>query len=91
MPSPALAAAERPSEFGRLYSGYALALLTTVGVFNVADRFIIGLLLQPIANDLGLSDSQLGLFSGPAFGSASSTHSPRFRSRTSPTTRAARG
>jgi MFS family permease len=55
-------------EFGRRYTSYALGVLVLVGVFNIVDRAIIGLLLQPISRDLQLTDSQLGLFSGPAFG-----------------------
>jgi MFS family permease len=68
MTQAALASAVRSPEFGRRYSSYALALLVLVGVFNIVDRAIIGLLLQPIGRDLELTDSQLGLFSGPAFG-----------------------
>jgi MFS family permease len=64
----AVSNAERAPEFGRRYASYALGLLVAVGVFNVVDRSIIGLLLEPIARDLQLTDSQLGLFSGPAFG-----------------------
>jgi MFS family permease len=63
-----LVSAVRPPEFGWRYANYALGLLLVVGVFNIVDRSIIGLLLQPIARDLRLTDSQLGLFSGPAFG-----------------------
>jgi MFS family permease len=68
MSQPAVAATERVPEFGSRYSAYALGLFVLVGAFNIVDRSIIGLLLQPIASDLALTDSQLGLFSGPAFG-----------------------
>ena len=60
--------AVRTAEFGRSYTAYALGLIVVVGVFNIVDRSIVGLLLQPIAQDLHLTDTQLGLFSGPAFG-----------------------
>jgi predicted MFS family arabinose efflux permease len=62
------AAVDRAPEFGTRYSAYALGMLVLVGTFNIVDRSIIGLLLQPIARDLALTDTQLGLFSGPAFG-----------------------
>lgn len=68
MQQAAVASAERAPEFGRRYASYALGVLVSVGMFNVVDRSIIGLLLVPIAGDLQLSDSQLGIFSGPAFG-----------------------
>src|SRR5262245_46773533 len=55
-------------EFGRRYANYALGLLLGVGIFNLTDRAIVGLLLVPIGKELNLSDSQLGLFAGPAFG-----------------------
>ena len=64
----ASAAKEGTPEFGRRYANYALGMLVLVGMFNVVDRSIIGLLLVPIARDLQLTDSQLGLFAGPAFG-----------------------
>jgi predicted MFS family arabinose efflux permease len=48
--------------------GYVLGLLTAVYSVSTADQALISLLLEPIRNDLRLSDSQLGLLSGPAFG-----------------------
>lgn len=59
---------ERTPEFGWRYANYALGVFVLVGTLSIVDRSIIGLLLQPIAHDLALTDSQLGLFSGPAFG-----------------------
>ncbi len=47
---------------------FALALLLGVGTFNIIDRTVVNLLLVPIGKDLQLSDSQLGLFAGTAFG-----------------------
>lgn len=46
---------------------YALALLTLIYVFNFVDRQLIGILAQPIKQELGLSDATLGLLSGLAF------------------------
>jgi MFS family permease len=50
------------------YLRYALGLLTLVYVVNFVDRQILSILLQSIKLDLGLSDMQLGLLSGTAFG-----------------------
>ena len=49
------------------YRSYLLALLTIIFTFNFADRFALGLVLDNIKVDLGLSDSQLGFLSGIAF------------------------
>lgn len=45
----------------------ALALLTLIYVFNFMDRQIMGVLAEPIKQELGLSDSQLGLLTGFMF------------------------
>ena len=45
----------------------ALALLVVVYTFNFIDRQIVGILAVPIKEDLGLSDTQLGLMGGLAF------------------------
>ena len=64
----------RPSteEAGPLYSQaylrYALGLLTLVYIVNFVDRQILAILLQSIKLDLGLTDFQLGLLGGTAFG-----------------------
>ena len=42
-------------------------LLTVAYVFSFVDRYILGLLIEPIKADLGLSDTQIGLLLGPAF------------------------
>lgn len=49
------------------YKHYLLGLLTVVAAFNFIDRYILSLLLEPIKQDLQLSDSQLGLLTGFAF------------------------
>jgi predicted MFS family arabinose efflux permease len=46
---------------------YALGLLTLVYAFNQLDRLIFMLLVQPIKQDLGLSDGQMGFLTGFAF------------------------
>lgn len=45
----------------------ALLLLPAIYAFNCVDRLTIGLVLQDIKLDLGLSDTQLGLLTGIAF------------------------
>jgi len=54
------------SETSRRY--YALAILTLAGALSYLDRNLIVLLLEPIRADLRLSDTQLGLLTGVAFG-----------------------
>jgi predicted MFS family arabinose efflux permease len=46
---------------------YALIMLTIVYAFNFIDRQILVILQEPIKNDMGLSDTQLGLLSGFSF------------------------
>jgi predicted MFS family arabinose efflux permease len=54
----------RPSN---AYRAYVLCILVLVYTFNFIDRQIIGILAIPIKEDLGLSDTQLGLMGGLAF------------------------
>jgi MFS family permease len=44
-----------------------VVLLTVAYIFSFVDRYILGLLIEPIKADLGLSDTQIGLLLGPAF------------------------
>ena len=44
-----------------------LWILLTVYVFNFIDRQIVNILAEPIARDLKLSDTQIGLMTGLAF------------------------
>lgn len=44
-----------------------LAMLLLVYTFNFLDRQILGILVQPIKADLGLTDTQLGALGGIAF------------------------
>jgi len=50
------------------YLRYALGLLFVVYVVNFVDRQILSILLPGIKADLALTDGQLGLLSGTAFG-----------------------
>jgi predicted MFS family arabinose efflux permease len=46
---------------------YTLILLTVVYAFNVMDRQILTVLLEPIKADLGISDTLLGVLTGISF------------------------
>jgi MFS family permease len=50
------------------YKRYVLGTLTVVYTVNYLDRGLIYLLLQPIKEDLHLSDTELGFVTGIAFG-----------------------
>lgn len=50
------------------YKYYVLGMLTLVYTMNFIDRNLIILLLQPIKEDLHLSDTQLGFVTGITFG-----------------------
>lgn len=49
------------------YRHYAMSLLLVVYILNFVDRSVINILAEPIKNELGLLDWQLGLMSGFAF------------------------
>lgn len=63
----AMAAGEFPNS-SRRYAWYVTGLLTLTQIVSYIDRFLPSLLIQPIKNDLGLTDFQVGLLLGPAFG-----------------------
>ena len=44
-----------------------LLMLLFAYILNFLDRQILGILLEPIKEDLGFTDSELGLLTGPAF------------------------
>ena len=50
-----------------VYAWYVVALLVLSYASGVIDRIVIGLLVQPIKADLGLSDTQIGVIQGLAF------------------------
>lgn len=52
----------------RRYAWYVVALLTATQVVSYIDRFLPSLLLESIKSDLALTDLQVGLLMGPAFG-----------------------
>ena len=49
------------------YRRYAMGLLLAIYIVNFLDRQVVNILAEPIKNDLGLADWQLGLMSGLAF------------------------
>jgi len=51
----------------QLYAWYVLLVLVGVYSFNWMDRYVLVILLEPIKQDLHLSDTQLGLLSGFSF------------------------
>ena len=55
------------NRFSAAYKRYALTAMTAVYLLHVLDRWTLLVLLEPIKNDLHLSDSQPGFVTGPAF------------------------
>jgi MFS family permease len=64
-PDPVTATHAAPFSPG--YTRYAMFLLLGIYVVNFLDRAVVNILAEPIKNDLGLADWQLGLMSGLAF------------------------
>jgi len=54
-------------ERDRRYRWLVLVILTVVYTFNFIDRQILVILQEPIKNELGLSDAQLGILTGFSF------------------------
>jgi MFS family permease len=68
-PRSAESAAQKASEFhvSDRYRSYVIWTLFTVYVFNFVDRQILTILIQPIKQEFGFSDTQMGLLGGLAF------------------------
>lgn len=49
------------------YRSYAMGLLLVIYILNFVDRQVVNILAEPIKNELGLLDWQLGAMSGLAF------------------------
>lgn len=58
--------AQKPEVTG-LYSYYVLGVLTLVYVINFVDRQIMAVLIEPIKQEFGVSDTAMGFLSGFAF------------------------
>ena len=50
-----------------LYRWYVLFILILVYTTNIADRFVLSILIEPIREEFGVSDTALGFLSGFAF------------------------
>lgn len=61
--------ADPPEGFtvSKRYQRYVLGLLLLVSILSFVDRQLFAILLEPIREEFGLSDTQLGLVSGLAF------------------------
>ena len=46
------------------YAWYMVVMLTIAYILSFVDRYILGLLIEPIKADLGLTDTQIGLLLG---------------------------
>jgi MFS family permease len=46
---------------------FMVAMLTVAYIFSYVDRYVLGLLIQPIKADLRLTDEEIGWLLGPAF------------------------
>ena len=55
------------ADAARAAPGYTLLLLFGANVLNVADRALLGIVVDPVKADLALSDTQMSLVSGAAF------------------------
>lgn len=57
----------RPKRASGNSEWYVVAVLFLIGVFNVMDRQLLSILLEPIRRDLGASDTVMGALTGFAF------------------------
>lgn len=53
--------------YSKPYIRYVIGILTVVYVFNFVDRQILSILMQPIKEEMQISDTALGFLSGIAF------------------------
>ncbi|MGZ8310482.1 MAG: MFS transporter, partial [Allosphingosinicella sp.] len=51
----------------KAYANYVLGVLFVVNVFNIVDRSIMGLLVDPVKREMTLTDTQMSLLTGFAF------------------------
>jgi MFS family permease len=65
--SEAASGAQTAEKSSLAYGWLTVGLLTIAYVFSFIDRYVLGLLIEPIKADLGLTDTQIGLLLGPAF------------------------
>jgi len=60
-------AGESKPKYSKAYLRYVLFILLVMNTLAFLDRSIINVLTQPIKNDLGLSDAEVGVLGGLAF------------------------
>jgi MFS family permease len=65
--APPAAAPGYPGYGSKSYRAYVLGMLLLVYCFNFIDRTIVSIVQEPIKQEFGLTDLQLGLLGGPAF------------------------
>jgi MFS family permease len=65
--SDATSGAQPQQQSSLAYGWLTVGLLTIAYIFSFIDRYVLGLLIEPIKADLGLTDTQIGLLLGPAF------------------------
>jgi len=66
-PTLAPVAGAQAAPYSPTYTRYAMGLLLGIYIVNFLDRQVVNILAEPIKDDLGLADWQLGLMSGLAF------------------------
>lgn len=67
MANAAAVEATSASNVSKAYRSYVMFLLLAIYIINFLDRQVVNILAEPIKNDLGLADWQLGLMGGLAF------------------------
>ena len=65
--SSSIASADSSGGFSDAKRRYVLGVLVVTYTFNFIDRQILGILVEPIKRDLGVSDTFMGLLTGLAF------------------------
>lgn len=65
--APSIEAPEAPAAISSRYRTYALILLMAVNAVNILDRMVITNLIEPIKEDLNLTDGQVGAMAGIYF------------------------
>jgi len=62
-----MAAPSPDAPVSRAYANYVLGLLFVVYIFNFIDRQILSILIEPVKQELGVSDTAMGFLTGLAF------------------------